>query len=153
MRLQTMYEFEPERKRNAAFRVGVIAGVVMIVVHLTLWVALRDMGSADFVAWIIEWFVMLFAARSAAQQQHATQRESLEPLQGVQGAGIGAALITAVIVWLFIIVRDLFFATEFFSVALGILRIPLDVIIALALGALGASSVLRRGAENSNGFY
>jgi hypothetical protein len=123
---------------STALRVGILAGIALILIHVAAWLVTEDVGTGDVIGWVVSWLVVFVAARTAADQQYRAQSDAIEPLQGVQGAGIGAALITTFILWLFITSRNLMGSGDAFTNAWGILRIPVDLFIALGLGAWGS---------------
>jgi hypothetical protein len=89
----------------------------------------------------------IFAVQ-AAQNQLNNQREESEPLVGVASEGRGAAMVIAVIGWIFVIGRwlvlDLSGGTvivEPFSLFCSIVTIG---VLALVIGAFGANSVVKK---------
>ena len=134
-------------RRNAGFRVGVVGGLVMGIVHLVLLVLFGGTSRGDFLAWVIQWFVYYFAGRSAASQQLRAQRYEVHaPLRGVQSAGTGAALVTSLLVWLFILARGLIWDAYGITVLVEpvslFFLVVIDVSLAMGLGTWGAKTVV-----------
>lgn len=122
---------------STALRVGIMAGINLILIHIMAWLITQDVGAGDVIGWLVGWFVVFMAARAAATKHYNAQRSAIEPLHGTQGAGIGAALITTFILWLFIIVRNLAGGGDSFANIWGVLRLPVDLFLALGLGTWG----------------
>jgi hypothetical protein len=138
---------------STAFRVGATAGIVLILIHVMTWLITQDVGTGDALGWIIGLFVIFMAARTAATRQRQAQSQAIEPIQGTQGAGIGAALITTFTIWAFLTIRNLAGGGDAFTDVWGVLRIPLDVFFALGLGAWGARLRSYEGSQGENPFY
>lgn len=140
--------YEQRKRVNAGFRVGFVAGLIMVGIHLALLFFNGGTNEGDLLAWIISWFVYFMAARVAAERHYREQRDSTEPLRGVQGAGVGAALVTSVIVWIYIILRGVFrdaVGVQILVEPIGLYcMIVIDVLIALGLGALGGKRIERK---------
>ncbi len=135
---QNAFPGGPSSSGSRAFPVGLLTGGVMIGVNLVLWLITQDMGAADFIGWFVGWFALFMGARSAAQQQYDQQQLDIEPCRGVQGAGVGAALVAVIVVMVFVIVRDLVVESDLFATMWAIIRVPVDIFLALGLGAWGA---------------
>jgi hypothetical protein len=133
---------------HAGVRVGAVGGIIMIGVHLFLLLINGGENRGDVLAWLIQLAVYFFAARIAAEQHYNSQRDDVEHLRGVRGAGVGAALVTSFIIWLFIIFRGVF------RDALGITVIAepislfclvvFDVLLAWGLGAWGGGLIVKK---------
>lgn len=145
-------DFDRSRRNNlfrhAGFRVGIVGGLIIVGVHLFLLLINRGTNNGDVLAWLLQLAVYFFLSRAAAEQHYQAQRDEVEPLRGVRGAGVGAALVTSLCGWLFIILRGVF------RDALGITvivepvslycLIVLDVLFALGLGAWGGGAVEKK---------
>lgn len=127
----------PPSPGKTAARIGIVAGVSLILLHIMAWLITQDVGTGDALGWLVSWLVLFMAARAAATRQREAQQSAIEPLQGTQAAGVGAALITIFILWLFIIIRNLSGSGDPFTNVWGILRLPVDLFLALGLGAWG----------------
>ena len=138
----------PPTPGATAARIGIAAGIGLILLHVMAWLITQDVGSGDVLGWLISWPVLFMAARAAATRQREAQNSAIEPLQGTQAAGIGAALITVFILWTFIIIRNLAGGGDPLTNVWGILRLPVDLFMALGLGAWGGRL---RSFDNFNG--
>ena len=143
--------FHPQRPsifRHAGFRIGAVGGSVMWGVHLILLLIFQGTNQGDLLAWIIELFIYFFAGRAAAQRHYDAQRDEVDALRGVQGAGTGAALITSLLTWVFIIVRGIVRDASGFMVLVepfGLFcMIIVDVLIALGLGSWAGKMVAKK---------
>lgn len=149
----SFYDEEDRAKGDAIpFRVGLVAAVVVIASSYFLMLILQHRTMADVITWLIEWMVLYFAARTAAQQRYGAQVDMVDPLQNLRGAGVGAALVTAILVGLFLTVRNLLDGGAS-SILLDLARITVDSFIALGLGAWGAQSVIKRNKTSETEFY
>lgn len=128
-----------------------MVGLVLIVVHLMLWLLTQDVGTGDMIGWFASLFAFFAAARIAAEQLYRRQSSAIEPGRGTQGAGIGAALIAMFVIWVFISTRNLLGGGDLFANIWAILRLPVDLFLALGLGAWGAR--LRSFDESDRPFY
>lgn len=152
MSLDNFNPYDPYGKsrgqRNAGFRVGFVAGWVMIALHVLLLLMFGLTNQGDIVAWITAWFVYYMAARSAAEQQYRSQINSLESLRGVQGAGVGGALITSLMVWGFIIARAVFRDAVGIRIVVDPISLycvaVVDILIAIGLGSAGGNAVVKK---------
>lgn len=141
---------QPHRRaatRNAGFRVGLVGGAVMWGVHLFLLLTFGGTNQGDFLAWVIQWFVYYFIGRSAALHQLNVQRHSVyAPLKGVQSAGTGAALITSLLVWLFMlvrgVVRDAYGITVLVDPVGLFFLVIIDISLAMGLGTWAAKAIV-----------
>jgi len=146
------YYTDPEKKQNifshAGFRYGFIGGAIMVVVHLMLLLIFQGTNKGDLLAWFLAWFVYFMIGRTAAQAQYDQQQDELDSTQGVRAAGTGAAMVTSIIIWIFIIVRGIFRdAVGIFVIAepVGIFcSITVDVIIAMAIGSWAGRTVEKK---------
>lgn len=140
------------RRSNAGFRLGLVGGLVVVGVNAVLGFALQNWNTADLIAWFLGWVVVFIVARQAAERQYRAQRDELAPGRHVRGAAVGAALITVVLVWLFIFGRDVVRDTPGLFTVLSCARVPFDVVLALGIGSLAAAGV-GRPYESDNSFY
>jgi len=134
--------------RHAGFRVGAVGGAAMWGVHLILLLIFQGTNQGDWLAWIIELFIYFFAGYTAAQKHYDAQRDQVDALRGVQGAGTGAALITSLLTWLFVIVRGVVRDAIGFMVLVEPIVlfciILVDVLIALGLGSWAGKTVSQK---------
>lgn len=134
--------------RHAGFRYGAVGGIIMIGVHLFLLLINQGTNRGDVLAWIIQLAVYFFIARSAAERHHSAQIDDPEHLRGVVGAGVGAAVVTSVIVWLFIVLRGIFRDALGITVIVEPISlfciIVFDVLLALGIGAWNGNAVKNR---------
>lgn len=150
----SLYPFEPSglprerRPANRGFGVGLVAAGVMVAVHLTLLLINAGSNRGDVLAWLLQLVVYFLAGRAAAGQQHQAQQANVDHVRGVRAAGVGAALVTSVLVWVYIIVRGLLRDALGLTVMIEPVSlfayIVLDVLLALAIGAWGGHTVARK---------
>lgn len=146
------YEYENESQNNifshSGFQYGFVGGSVMIFIHIMLLLIFQGTNKGDLFAWFLAWFVYYFIGRAAAQNHYESQRESLNPTRGVQAAGTGAAMITSVLIWGYIIVRGIFRdALGVFIVVepVGLFcTILIDILIAIGLGSWAGKSIEKK---------
>ncbi|MBM4424665.1 MAG: hypothetical protein FJ030_14980 [Chloroflexi bacterium] len=149
--------FSPRRRnifQHAGFRMGAVGGVIMIAVHLFLLAINRGTNNGDVLAGLLQLVVYFFIAHNAAEQHHATQLDSVDHLRGVQGAGVGAAVTTSILVWIYIVVRGIF--RDAFGITVIVEPVSLcftifiDVLLALGIGSLGGGLVAKKYRGNTN---
>lgn len=135
----------PLKSKNAGFQVGLIGGIIMIVTSLAVFFMNGADTDGDTLVWLIQLVAYIFLARYAASRQAEIQKNTFEPSRGVQGAGVGAALTTSVIMWIFIILRGLVRDAMGMIIVIEPVSfcgwIVLDVILALGIGALTGGSI------------
>ena len=141
-------DYKP-RRRSTGFRFGVSGGIIMVVVHLILLLIFRGTNGGDLLGWFLAWFVYFMVGRMAAQAQYDNQRDEIQyPLRGVVDAGRGAAMVTCVIIWAFIIVRGVFRDAVgvfvFVEPVSLFFAIMVDFMIAMGLGSFGGKSVANK---------
>ena len=147
--------YKPKRKMNSGILVGLIAAVIMMGVHLFFMLILSGQNSngwihtGDWIANIIQLFVYFFASHSAAERQyHNQERDATDALRGVRAAGIGAAITTSLLVWVFIIVREIIYDATGVTVTpdpFGLCAwIVVDVLLAIGLGAWAGGMVEKK---------
>jgi hypothetical protein len=149
------YKYDPigaRRRTNifqhAGFQYGFIGGVVMWGIRLVLLLLFGGTNHGDILALIFQIFVYIFIGKAAAQKHYVLQRNEVNATRGVKGAGTGAALITSVLSWLFIIVRsvvrDAFgYVVLVDPVGLFCLMV-VDVLIAMGIGSWAGKSVEKK---------
>lgn len=134
--------------QHAGFRVGALGGIVMWSVHLILLLIFQGTNQGDFLAWIIQLFVYYFLGRTAAEKHYHVQRKEVEALRGVQASGTGAALVTSLLVWLYIILRGIIRDAIGFMILvepLGLFCVVvIDVLIAMGLGSWGGKAIVKK---------
>lgn len=143
--------FHPQRRsifRHAGFRIGAVGGSMMWGVHLILLLIFQGTNQGDILAWIIQLFVYFVLGRTAAQKHYDAQSNEVDAIHGVQSAGTGAALITSLLVWLFIILRGFVRDAFGFMVLvdpIGLFcAIVIDVLIALGIGSWAGKTVVKK---------
>ena len=146
----------PRRRRtNPALPVGLVAAVVMVGVHLFLLLVLNHSNTGrvvtgDWVAFAIQAVLYFLVAQIAAERQYSNNQsvDGYNPLQGVRAAGIGAAITTSLLVWVFMVVRGIVWDATGKAVSIDplslIFIVPAEVLLAIGLGALGGSLVERK---------
>ncbi len=149
-----MYSYENLPSKNKGFSYGIIGGLIMVVVHLMLLLIFQGTNQGDLLAFFLAWFVYVMIGRTAAEA-HYKQRElqgQIEPCKGCAQAGQGAALITSLVTWSFIIVRAVFRdMVGYFIITdpLGLcVSIVIDVLIALGLGSWAGGTITRKYCPN-----
>jgi hypothetical protein len=152
MSLYDPYDSGEQGKGNffshAGFRVGFIAGIIMVCIHVFLLFLNNWTNGGDPLAWVMAWFVYFFAGRTAAQQHYDAHRDEYNPTRGVRGAGVGAAMVTAIFVWVFIIVsgvfRDAVGVTAFIEPITLYCLTVIDVMVAMGLGSWAGNMVVKK---------
>lgn len=133
---------------NQGFRVGLIGGVTTAFLHLLLPFFSGGQAWGELLAWLLQIFVYIFAAGSAAEAQYRRQMYDAEPFNGIPGAGVGAALITSLITWLFILVRAVILDASGAMVIVEPISlyciVVLDVSAALGIGSWRGRQVLKK---------
>ncbi len=140
------------RRRNAGFRLGLVGGLVVAGANAVLGLALQNWDTADLTAWLLGWVVVFIVARQAAEQQYRAQRAELAPGRHVRGAAVGAALITVLLLWLFVFGRDVVRDEPGLFTVFSCARVPFDVALALGIGHLAAAGFGRRH-EGEDSFF
>ena len=140
------------RRSNAGFRLGLAGGLVVAGMNAVLGFALQDWNTADLIAWLFSWIVVFIVARQAAERQYRAQRNELEPGRHLRGAAVGAALITVLLVWLFVFGRDVVRDKPGLFTVISCVRVPFDVALALGIGSVAAAGLGRRH-EGENSFF
>jgi hypothetical protein len=148
--------FDPNESRrgniflNPGFRFGFFGALLMIVVNLLLLLIFGGDTRGDLLSWIIQLFIYFLFARTAAESQYSknTDRGDFEHLRGVQAAGIGSALVTSILMWIYIIIRGvmrdafgMFIIVEPFSLFCLVI---VDVLIALGIGAWAGNTIVSK---------
>jgi len=152
------HEPDESRKKNVltqpGFRFGFIGALVAISVNLFFLLIYSGDTRGDWISWIIQFVVYIFISRASAEAQYRENqmRGDLEHLRGVKAAGLGAGLITSILVWLYIIIRGVvrdaygvFIAMDPFSFACLMM---VDVSVAMAMGSWGGSAVAGKYSED-----
>lgn len=140
------------RRGNAGFRYGLIGGLVVVGVNAVLGFALQNWNTADLIAWLLGWVVVFIVARQAAGAQVRAQMGELNPGRNAQGAAVGAALLTVLLVWLFVFGRDVVRDQPGLFTVFSCARVPFDVVVALGVGSLAGAGVARR-YEGQDSFF
>ena len=140
------------RRSNAGFRLGLIGGLVVAGTNAVLGFALQDWNTADLIAWLFSWIVVFIVARQAAERQYRAQRNELEPGRHLRGAAVGAALLTVLLVWLFVFGRDVVRDKPGLFTVFSCARVPFDIALAIGIGNLAAAGFGRRH-EGENSFF
>lgn len=135
--------------------IGIFIAIITHMIVLMLFFARQSAsGTASLVAapdlfvWILLCFLFYSLGAAAAQKKYESQREDLEPLNGVRGEGIGAALIMCIGTWLFLFIRAFFqdmygfvIIVEPFSLIIVIL---ITILFAFLFGSAGGNSVEKK---------
>lgn len=142
---------EPERRSifsHSGFQVGLIGGILMVILHLAFLVVFQGTNTGDLIAWLIQLFLYFILGRVAANKEFRKLVGQGRELGGVQSAGLGAALVMSLIVWLFVIIRSIvrddpgmFIITNPVGLFCAVVA---DILIALGLGSLSGKSVLKK---------
>lgn len=145
-----MNDYEkPQRRMNAGFSSGLIGGLIISVVFLIFTLIDENMDNrTDSLVFLIQLAVFFFIGQSAAERQYYAQIEDPEPLEGVIGAGKGAALIVCTITWIFIIIRGIVrdsMGVFIFTDPVGLFFVILiNFLIAIAIGTWAGKIVEKR---------
>jgi hypothetical protein len=133
---------------HAGFRMGAFGGAIVVGLHIFLLLINRGENNGDTLAWLLQLIVYFFIAGNAAEQHHSAQRDDIDHLRGVQAAGTGAALVTSIIVWIYIILRGVF--RDAFGIIVIVEPVSLfffimfDILVALGIGTLGGHQVVKK---------
>jgi hypothetical protein len=138
-------ELEPHKRIHPGFTVGLAGGLVMMLISLAVFFMNGAETNGDLLVWFLQLVAYFFLGRIAAGQQAESQQHTYEPTRGIVGAAVGAALVTSIMMWIFIIVRGLvrdalgyFIVIEPFTFCGWII---LDVSLALGIGGFAGRSV------------
>ena len=150
------YDLEPQKRsnifRHPGFQVGLVGGLIMILVSLAVFFMNGADTDGDVLVWFIQLIVYLFLARIAASRQADLQSRSFEPTRGIQSAGVGAPLITSLMMWSFIIIRGLVRDAMGMTIEIRPVSfcgwIVLDVILALVIGGVAGRSIVKQHESN-----
>ena len=138
-------EYESKKRRNFGFSVGFIGGLIMVFVSLAVFFMNGADTNGDIFVWFIQLFVYFLVGRIAASKQADGQEDSYEPTKGVAGAGVGAALVTATIMWVFIILRGIIRDAMGMYITIEPISfcgwIIIDILLALGIGRLAGRSI------------
>lgn len=155
-------EWEPEWQIqktpsvNEGFKVGIVGGIGFSILNLLLFFMSGGNTGFDFPVWLLQVISYFFLGTLAARRQLEKQIHTYEALRGVKGAGVGAPLVTSLVVWLYIIVRGvvrdaigIFIAVEPFSLCAVIF---IDVFLALFLGQIAGERIDREYSHHDPSF-
>lgn len=148
-------------KVNAGLSYGLLGGVIIVLLYLFnlyILVPVLSNGSAytytlsfDLLIWIIECFLFYVLGRAAAERQYQHQAygdDSSDPFAGVQSSGMGAALLTWLLGWLFVGVRafiwDLNGNTVYIEPVSLFCGILFTGIFSISLGAAAGAAVVKK---------
>lgn len=138
-------DFDEHPSRNKGFSVGFVGGLIMIFVSLLVFFMNGARTNGDILVWVLQLLVYFFVGRTAAIQQAEAQENTYEPTKGIVGAGVGAPLIVAIMMWVFIIIRAFvrdaagnFVFIEPLSFCGWII---IDVLLAIAIGRAAGSTI------------
>lgn len=138
----------PLKSKNAGFQVGLVGGIVMIFTSLAVFFMNGADTDGDTLVWFVQLIAYGFLARTAASRQAEMQARTYEPTRGVQGAGVGAALTTSAMMWIFIIVRGVVRDAMGMTIMIDPLGfcgwIVLDFVLALAIGGLIGGAIVKQ---------
>jgi len=138
-------ELEPRKRPNPGFTVGLTGGLVMIAISLAVFFMNGAETNGDLLVWVLQLVAYFFLGRIAAQQQAEIQQHTYEPTRGIVGAGIGAPLVTSILMWIFLIIRDVVRDALGNIVLLEPItfcgRIIVDVLLAMGIGGFAGRSV------------
>ena len=154
--MSTYDPFDPNSSRksniftNPGFRFGLFGAMLMIALNLLLLLIFGGDTRGDLLSWIIQLFIYFFFARVAAESQYSLNERwgDFEHLRGVQAAGIGSALVTSILMWIYIVIRGI--VRDAFGMFIIVEPISLfclvivDVLIALGIGAWAGNSVVSK---------
>ena len=136
---------------NSGFVVGGIFASLLIITHLIVDMVNSWNSQADIVLWIVQLVCYFIAALVASNSQYQRQVNNDDPFVGVVSAGRGAAMIIAVCMWIYIIVRTIVLNivdNEFglfagIGVILFVGFMVLDFFLAIAL-ATGGGAIIEK---------
>jgi len=133
------------KKTHAGFKYGFIGGALLVMMHIILLVLFDGEVTGDWIAFLIALFVYFFIGRAAAESARRGSRYQISLKPDLMGAGVGAGLVSSIIVWIFIILRGIVRDAMGITIAvdpIGLCVLMLvDIGLSMALGGLGARSV------------
>jgi len=133
------------QKTKAGFIGGGIFSLLLIIIHVIVDAVNYWSSQADFVLWIFQLVLYFIAAMVSTSSQYQNQMNSDEPLLEIVSAGRGAAMIMAVCMWVYIIIRSIalddpgMFAGISFVLFIGFMI--LDMILAIVFGTGGGKVI------------
>lgn len=148
-----MNDFDPQPSRSnifahTGFRLGLVGILIMALVRGFFLLLQPQKVDGNLLTWLIQWGLYLILARIAAEQHYETRQGSLEALSGVRGAGVGAAFVTCVGVWILIILTALVMDANEVQIVMEPFSVCgwmfLDGLLALGLGSWSAGRVTKK---------
>ncbi len=132
--------------------IGIFIAIITHVISIMLFFARQNAAGSlalvagpDLFIWILLCFLFYGLSVAAAQSKYESQREDIDPLNGVRGEGIGTALVICIGNWLFIFIRAFFqdmygfvILVEPFSL---IIMILITIFFAFLFGSAAGNSV------------
>ena len=99
--------YQQKPRQNTGVLYGFIGGFFLWTMYLVMMLLTHfdPNNKGDILVNILSLPLFYLLARLAAEAQYNQQRNSLNSAQGVQGAGVGAALISCALGWAFIYLR------------------------------------------------
>lgn len=130
---------------NFGISVGLTFSVILLLIHAIVDWLNEGVSQGDGILWLFQIVIYFVASLTAANAQFKSQIESDNQLKGVANAGRGAAMITCVVMWIYIVVRSVVLDDPGMFAAGGILPfcgfVLLDFIVAVAFGSWGGHIV------------
>lgn len=134
--------------QNLGFKYGLIGGFLIAMMFLVMMFLTKFSDRGDIVVVILSLPLFYGLARSAAEAQFNQQRNSMNPLAGVEGAAQGAAMISCVLGWVFIIARLIFQDSLGYLVIMNPLStfgmMVVSFSLAVAIGRAAGSQVAKK---------
>lgn len=134
--------------KTIGFRVGLLVGLFLLILHFGADFATDWKATLDFRLWIIQLVAYFFAGFFAAKAQVPLQVQQDEPLKGTLNASRGAGMIISTTLWAYIILRGLISGRSgLFSgigVILTMLFLVIDFMISIGLSSLGGSIIIKQ---------
>jgi hypothetical protein len=131
------------------FSYGFIGGVVLIIIHIIFLLLFQGSFAGYLIAVLIGWLIYYIVAVAAAQRQANIYKFEVGPANSTKSVGVGAALITSLMAWIFTFIRNLILDAQGNLVMVEpctlCFAIVADIAIALAIGAFAGNSI-----ENQN---
>lgn len=140
-----MNDYDLPANRNIfghpGFQMGLVGGVLMILFHLILLVINQMENRGDLLAWIAQIILYVVIAQTAASKQYQQNQSNLfgeDQSSGIVAAAMGAAFMTSLWVWAFLLARALIADAVgiriLFNPVWVFCNVLLDIILAASIG-------------------
>ena len=142
--------------KNTGIQTGIAFSAFLLLIHAIVDWLNSGYSQADGVLWFFQVFIYFIASLTAANAQFRASQDSDKEVEhmGIVEAGRGAAMITCLAMWAYIVVRSVVLDDAGMFGGSGILPfcgfILLDFIVAIALGNWGGRIIINQHAPVNN---